>query len=467
MLFEFQKYIYPTWYYNWPGQGSSRYWVDVRSRPEAYDQVKLDSGYHSEGAAVKDAAYQAINGELPVHCSRFLGPDDLKMVTDRKDNYRFARKYVHGLWSVYILVIRLFTLHNPFLEISAFWKSRKVPRFIPQREFKLTEELTRFESPLLAESPLVTVIIPTLNRYVYLKDALLDLQAQDYGNFEVVVVDQTENFLPAFYEGWKMKVTVIHQLEKALWKARNDAVTRSSARYLLLFDDDSRVAPDWIRQHLKCLDFFKVDISSGISLSKVGDAVPYNYSFFRWSDQLDTGNVMIRRSVFEKIGLFDRQFEKQRMGDAEFGFRAYSFGFENVSNPLAMRIHLKVNEGGLRQMGSWDAYRPTKWFAPKPVPSVLYYYRKYFGNEMAVYELLKRVPFSMMPYWLKKSKVLKVLSFPLALLLSPIALIQVALSWRLASEKLNAGAKIEVLEAQSADQTEILNRDDRPGSHLN
>ena len=89
------------------------------------------------------------------------------------------------------------------------------------------------------------------------------------------------------------------------------------------------------------------------------------------SDQLDTGNVLLKRGVFKKIGLFDRQYEKQRMGDGEYGLRAYLEGFLNISNPYAQRLHLKVGTGGLRQMGSWDGFRPKNWFGPRPVPSVL------------------------------------------------------------------------------------------------
>jgi GT2 family glycosyltransferase len=154
---------------------------------------------------------------------------------------------------------------------------------------------------------------------------------------------------------------------------------------------------------------------------------------------------MIRRKVFLKTGLFDRQFERQRMGDCEFGFRAYCCGFRSVSNPLAKRVHLKVKEGGLRETGSWDAYRPTKWFAALPIPSVLYFYRRYFGNSVALNELIYRVPPSIMPYWLKGSRILKILSIPITILVLPKILVQVARSWWLASAKLREGPSIETL----------------------
>ena len=87
-----------------------------------------------------------------------------------------------------------------------------------------------------------------------------------------------------------------------------------------------------------------------------GGKVPAQYAYFCISSQVDTGNVLLPKQIFRDIGLFDRQFEKQRMGDGEFGLRAYLAGYKNVSNPFAKRLHLKVSSGGLRQMGSWDGF---------------------------------------------------------------------------------------------------------------
>ena len=50
------------------------------------------------------------------------------------------------------------------------------------------------------------------------------------------------------------------------------------------------------------------------------------------------------------------------MGDAEFGLRTFTRGIISVSNPEAYRLHLKISKGGLRQVGSWDTFRPTSFF---------------------------------------------------------------------------------------------------------
>ena len=248
-----------------------------------------------------------------------------------------------------------------------------------------------------------------------------------------------------FYNDFNLDLKAQYQEEKALWLARNTAIKQSKGEYILLFDDDSRVDSDWISQHIKTLDFFSADISSGVSISKVGDKVPDHYSYFKISDQLDTGNVLLKKAVFKDIGLFDRQFEKQRMGDGEFGLRALLNGYKNISNPYAKRLHLKVGSGGLRDMGSWDAFRTKNLFQPRPIPSVLYFYRRYFGIKLSLLSVLRTVPISVVPYKYKSNKPMLILSSIIALLLFPLIIIQILKSWRLASKKLKEGPKIELL----------------------
>jgi GT2 family glycosyltransferase len=197
---------------------------------------------------------------------------------------------------------------------------------------------------------------------------------------------------------------------------------------------------------LKCLDFFNVQISAGVTHTLVGGGLGKKDAYFHLSDVFDTGNAMVHRSVFENVGLFDRQFEKQRMGDSEFGLRSLLGGFNIISNPYSKRIHLKVETGGLRQMGSWDALRPKSLFAPRPVPSVLYLIRKYYNANEAILFLIKNMPQSYVPYKFKgnkKSKILIFLAFPLWILLAVVSVIK---SWNLATLKLSQGSLIESLD---------------------
>ncbi len=408
---------------------------------EILQKVPMDSRFESIQARAYDQSWRLVLKGLIHEAECYEKVEKLPVV----DEYLFLRKNFHTAWIWYVLTVRLLSFKNPFREVSAFAKARSIKR-VNEHETPFTyPHYLDFSSSLIEQEPLVSIIIPTLNRYPYLKDVMEDLEKQDYKNFEVIVVDQSEPFQKKFYDQFDLDVLLIHQVEKALWLARNTAIKKSKGEYILMFDDDSRVDPDWISQHLKTLDFFEADISSGVSISTQGAKVPDSYAHFCLSQQLDTGNALIKKSVFKAIGLYDRQFEKQRMGDGEFGLRAYLAGFRNISNPYAKRLHLKVGSGGLRQMGSWDGFRPKKWLDPRPIPSVVYLFRKYHGDKLTKLSLLKTVPSSIMPYKFKSSKFMMLFGVFVSVFLLPIVMVQVIKSWNLASEKLKQGAKIEHL----------------------
>ena len=83
------------------------------------------------------------------------------------------------------------------------------------------------------KKPLVSIILPTLNRYQILGDLLQDLERQTYSNFELIIIDQSLPFDKAFYDRFNIKFQIIRQNEKALWKARNQGIKLSNSNFLL------------------------------------------------------------------------------------------------------------------------------------------------------------------------------------------------------------------------------------------
>jgi GT2 family glycosyltransferase len=438
-LFDFLALIDPLRYQNFHSSICS--FPDVDNLDEfAKSLIQEDYTYTTIDARKRDMAYQAfLLGIIAFNKKSILDSTSNPSITD---NYIFLRKYYHPLWSFYILCIRLLAFNNPIIEIHAYYNAIHVRKLILSK-IDCTAEFIGYK--LIDKSRKVCVIIPTLNRYIYLNDALKDLESQTYKNFEVIIVDQNDIPDVSFYETFSLDIKLIKQSEKALWLARNTAIKLTDAELILLYDDDSRVGFDWIESHIKCLDFFGADISSGVSISVIGAKVPEHYSIFRVGDQLDTGNVMLKKSIFKKVGLFDRQFEKQRMGDGEFGLRCHISGIKNVNNPVAKRLHLKASTGGLRQMGSWDGIRPKNLLSPRPIPSVLYFSRKYVGNKLSVLFLLVTVPMSIVPYKFKGNKFLLLSSYFILLITWPLIAFQVFKSWYLATLKLNQGPRIDSL----------------------
>ena len=120
-------------------------------------------------------------------------------------------------------------------------------------------------------------------------------------------------------------------------------------------------------------------------------------------------------------------------------------GIKSISNHKAFRVHLKVGTGGLREMGSWDGFRPTKWFAPKPVPSVLYLYKKYLPRPLYRNAVLIGIMLSNVSYKHKRSSKMLMISVLLTIVKSPLLLIQYSRSLAIAKQMLNNNYQPEAL----------------------
>ncbi len=442
MPFVFLKYLQSTHYFQRFTKAGYSIFPRIEELPDSIlEQLEIDKQYKSQDAIDYDRSWQAIQKGYIGEANTYQGFNTVTV----EDNYRFIRKNFHSAWVFYVLILRLLSFKNPIKEISGWLKTRQTKRQHFGKTTLFDDDFNKFQSKLVASNPRVSVVIPTLNRYDFLKDVLHDLEAQDYKNFEVIVVDQSEPFDKAFYQDFNLDFKIVQQEEKALWLARNTAVKKSEGTFIALSEDDVRIEPDWVSTHLKCLDFFNAEVSAGVFYPE-GKQIPEDRSFFSLASQFATGNAMLYKDVFKKVGLFDRQFEKQRMGDGEFGMRVYLNNIRSISNPLASCIDVKAHTGGLREMGSWDAFRPSNFFAPRPIPSVLYFFRRYFGRKASILALLRTVPISMFPYQFKKNKPLLLLGSVITLLLFPIVFCQVVVSWNRASKKIKAGPLIEILE---------------------
>ena len=429
-MFSFIKYIKPFWYFRLAYKMPNAVLLDEVKLRKMVDQQLLDAGnFNLESSFLLDLAYQALElGYIPEQNSR---PNVQNIVVENlADNYRFIYRHFGKIKALYVMILRICFLNNPFKECYNFLSNGS-----PRIKNKETANIPDFSDVFVDTSQKVSVIIPTLNRYEYLKDVLLDLKKQTYKNFDVWVCDQSDEFKEDFYNNWKLELHVIQQKEKALWYARNRCIESSNSDFLLFFDDDSRVEEDWIENHIKSCKHVDCLISAGITNTISGGGNSAKSEYFHLSESLDTGNVMIHRSIFNKTGFFDTKFERMRMGDGEFGLRSYLTGNRIISNPLAPRLHLKVESGGLRQMGAWDAIHNIGLFKPKPIPSSLYFARKHFDQNTALIYGLTQLPKAFIPYSKKNSKIqVKFLYYLVSLIFSPLLLINFMQSWSVSNK---------------------------------
>ncbi|MGB3409616.1 MAG: glycosyltransferase [Microthrixaceae bacterium] len=364
------------------------------------------------------------------------------------DRFVFLRRVFARKWVRYAGIRRSLARRHP-LKVRAALRSSAEAVGRHKRPGGVGEVLTR-PAVQVAPDPSITVVLPTLGRYELLRPVLEQLRKQTIMAQQVVVVDQNDPDKRdhALYEEFSdLSLEVIFQEQRGQWLSRNAAIQAATGEWLAFIDDDSEVGPDFLEQHYEGLMRYNADLSTGASLAVIGAPIPENYAFFRIADQWDSGNGMCHRRLFEKFGLFDQQFDRQRRGDAEFGLRVQLGGGLVIHNPHAIRIHLKAAEGGLRTFGSLDGFRHRDRSAPLPLPSMVYYTKRYHSKRQVREDLLIGIAQSIVPYELKRrASARQWLGFVAAELIHvPSTIRRVRASLRIADAMVEDGPRIPTL----------------------
>ena len=240
----------------------------------------------------------------------------------------------------------------------------------------------------------VSVLIPTLDRYPYLRTLLGQLRQQTVRPLEIIIIDQTaadrrqEGLFEAFSD---LPLKVIYQDEPGQCTARNAGLQMARGDYILFIDDDDEVKSDLIELHLRTLVEFGVEVSSGVADEVGAGPLPADFCLLRVSDVFPMGNTMIRREVLRRSGLFDLAYNRGQRADGDLGMRVYLSGALMVLNPGISVLHHHAPVGGLRRHKArtvtYAASRKRLMHRNLPTPTEIYLGNRYF-SEMQVREMI-------------------------------------------------------------------------------
>ena len=162
---------------------------------------------------------------------------------------------------------------------------------------------------------MVSVVITTHNRRVYLKQAVLSVLDQDYKEKEVIVVDDgsTDNSLE---EIKGLPVRYVWKLNGGISSARNTGIRVSNGEYIAFLDVDDLWKKGKLSKQMELMEKQDVLISytdeiwirNGRRLNQKLRHKKYSGYIFEQCLPLciiSPSSALIKREVFEKIGLFD------------------------------------------------------------------------------------------------------------------------------------------------------------------
>jgi len=124
----------------------------------------------------------------------------------------------------------------------------------------------RGRRPITLVEPRVAVIIPAHNEEKVIRSCIESVRASDYGNFEIIVVDDgsTDNTLTeVFTFSHKQDVRLISQPNQGKWSALNRALLNIDAEIVVCIDADTQIERSAIRHLVKQFNDPRVGAAAG------------------------------------------------------------------------------------------------------------------------------------------------------------------------------------------------------------
>jgi tetratricopeptide (TPR) repeat protein len=173
-----------------------------------------------------------------------------------------------------------------------------------------------------ASEPLVTVIMPAYNSADYIGQAIQSVLIQSYPKLELLIVDDgsTDNTREIILQNKDERIKYFHKENGGPSSARNLAISKASGQYIMPLDADDMMTPDFIAKHLQEFDKHPdADLVYSDVLLIDADGNPIKVmnkpeyqgrrnlirDLFRCGHPVIPFRLGIRRSVFDKIGLYD------------------------------------------------------------------------------------------------------------------------------------------------------------------
>lgn len=225
---------------------------------------------------------------------------------------------------------------------------------------------------------MVSVIIPTCNREHCLTDLIKALLEQDYKNYEIIVIDQSDRLSQEkllLIREHRQKLRHFRVSEKGRSQAKNYGILQARGEVLLFCDDDILPPANFISAHAKnYLDNSIGAVSCRLieegqkatPIKRVLETTFYGRLINRpystvstYATSLNGGNMSIRRSAIEKCGFFEEYFQGTSMvEEPDFAYRILNNGYQIFFDASITVVHCPQGSGNLAIMNA----RRADWF---------------------------------------------------------------------------------------------------------
>jgi GT2 family glycosyltransferase len=210
----------------------------------------------------------------------------------------------------------------------------------------------------------VTIVILNLNGRHLLERCLPAVVSQDYGDYEVVILDNGSTDGSAAWVEKHFATVRLMRSERNLGFARgnNEAIRTSRSAYVALLNNDAEPAPGWLSRLVHAMrssptvgmcaskmvraDDPRIMDACGITIDRAGIGWNRYSGEPEYLDELEpyevlgpcAGAALYRRAMLDQVGLFDEDYFIY-YEDTDLAWRAQRAGWRCLYVPSARVVH--------------------------------------------------------------------------------------------------------------------------------
>ena len=209
----------------------------------------------------------------------------------------------------------------------------------------------------MAREPLVSVVIPTYNNAGLVGEAVESVLAQTYRRKEIIVVDDgSTDGTAARLEKFGSMMTLIRQEHLGPPAARNAGIRKCSGELVGFLDSDDLWMPEKLE---RCVPMFEKSPGAGVvytalRIHEIDTGQRYRLPQYSLSGSIardlflecrgvNTSTLLVRRSCFDVVGLFDEELFRAQDWDLMVRL-AEAFEYVHVPEVLTER---RLHRGSL------------------------------------------------------------------------------------------------------------------------
>ncbi len=234
----------------------------------------------------------------------------------------------------------------------------------------------------IAERPTVSIVIPVYNQFHYTYACLKSIleNTTDVG-YEVIIADDVSTDQTVEIQSIVKNIVVVRNEKNLRFLLNcNNAAKYAKGKYIHFLNNDTQVQSNWLSS---LVNLIESDETIGMVGSKLvypdgrlqeaggilwNDGSAWNYgngsdpnapefNYVKEADYISGASIMIRKTLWEKLGGFDEYFAPAYCEDSDLAFSVRKVGYKVLYQPQSVVVHFEGVSNGTDLSSGLKAYQ--------------------------------------------------------------------------------------------------------------